>query len=137
MAPVVAPERVRAAPGPVRVPRTTSEPRRSVESPGLRRPRWPLRRTAAVCGVIVLVSLLMVVAAGAYMTQGQVRLTRLQGQLTAVLGQHHDLENRLAKLSNPSRVVSQSQDNGLVPPSQVTDLTQVNPSTSVPATKTP
>jgi cell division protein FtsL len=96
-----------------------------------------LRRTAAVCGVIVLVSLLMVVAASAYMTQGQVRLTRLQGQLTAVLGQHHDLENRLAQLSNPSRVVSQSQRHGLVPPSQVTDLTQVNPSTSAPATTAP
>jgi hypothetical protein len=81
-----------------------------------------------MCGVIVMMSLLAVVAASAYMTQGQVRLTRLQGQMTSVLGQHHDLEERVAQLSDPSTVVSQSEHHGLVAPSDVTDLTQVNPS---------
>ena len=132
MAPTSAPERVRVdtAAAPVRVPRPAPTPRRATESPGVRGPRWPLRRTAALCGVIVMASLLVVVAASAYMTQGQVRLTRLQGQLTSVLGQHHDLEERVAQLSDPSTVVSQSEHHGLVAPSDVTDLNQVNTSSS-------
>ena len=69
--------------------------------------------------VVFLVSLLMVVAASAYMTQGQVTLNRIQGQLDAVLGQHHLLEQQVARLSNPSTVVSQSQGHGLVAPTNV------------------
>jgi hypothetical protein len=132
MAPTIAPERVRAEPAavPVRVPRASQPPQRATESPGERGPRWPLRRTAAMCGVIVMLSLLVVVAASAYLTQGQVRLTRLQGQLTSVLGQHHDLEERVAQLSDPSTVVSQSEHHGLVAPGDVTDLTQVNSSST-------
>jgi len=80
--------------------------------------------------VIILVSLLMVVAASAYLTQGQVSLTEMQGKLNTVLNQHHLLENEVAALSNPSKVVSQSQDHGLVAPTNVTDLNQVNPSVS-------
>ena len=135
MAPAIAPERVTAAAAPARAPDLDRRPRASVAAPGQRGPRWSLRRTAALCGTIVLASLLMVVVASAYMTQGQVRLTRLQGQLTAVLGQHHDLELRMAKLSDPSTVVSQSQGHGLVAPSRVTDLAPVN--TSATATSRP
>ena len=124
-----APQRVRVAPAPARVPDASQQPRRAVESPGRRGPRWSLRRTAAVCGALVMFSLLMVVAASAYMTQGQVRLTRMQEQLTSVLGQHRDLEDRVAQLSDPSSVVSQSQGHGLIAPSKVTDLPQVNAST--------
>ncbi len=136
MAPTIAPERVRTdtVAVPVRVPRPSQPPRRASESPGVRGPRWPLRRTAALCGAIVMASLLVVVAASAYMTQGQVRLTRLQGQLTSVLGQHHDLEERVAHLSDPSTVVSQSEHHGLVAPSDVTDLTQVDPSSTATTT---
>jgi hypothetical protein len=133
MALATAPERVKV-PAPARLPGFTPQPRRAVEAPGRRGPRWSLGKTAAVGGAIVLVSLLMVVAAGAYMTQGQVRLTRMQGQLTSVLGQHRNLEERMAQLSNPSTVVSQSQSQGLVPPYNVTDLPQVN--VSKPSTTT-
>jgi hypothetical protein len=135
MALSTAPERVRTASSPSRLPNVDRQPRRAIEAPGTRRPRWSLSRTAAVGGVIILISLLMVVAASAYMTQGQVSLTRMQGQLTAVLNQHHLLENSVASLSNPSSVVSQSQHQGLVPPSNVTDLTPVNPAQS-PTTAT-
>jgi hypothetical protein len=134
MAVSTAPQRVRTA-DPARVPSFSPQPRRAVEAPGRRGPRWSLGRTAAVGGAIVLVSLLLVVAASAYMTQGQVRLTRMQGQLTSVLGQRRNLEERMAQLSNPSTVVSQSQTQGLVPPNNVTDLPQVNVST--PATTSP
>jgi hypothetical protein len=130
MAVATSPERVRLASAPARLPDLDRQPRRGLEAPGQRGPRWSLPRTAAVAGVIVLVSLLMVVAAGASMTQGQVRLTRIQAQLTGVLGRHHDLEQRVAKLSDPSGVVSQAQRHGLVAPTNVTDLNQVNVSTS-------
>ena len=136
MATAVAPERVRESRAPARAPDFDRRPQRAAPAAGQRGPRWSLPRTAAMGGVIVLVSLLMVVAASAYMTQGQVRLTRLQGQLTAVLGQHHDLEWRMAQLSDPSKVVSQSQQHGLVAPDKVTDLTQVNAAQSVTTTST-
>jgi hypothetical protein len=78
----------------------------------------------------------MVVAASAYLTQGQVRLTRMQQQLTAQLGRHRDLELRVAQLADPSNVVSQAQRHGLTAPSRVTDLPQVSPA-SVTASTVP
>ena len=100
-------------------PDVDRRPRASAaEAPGPARPTVVVAADRGRRGVIVLVSLLMVVAASAYMTQGQVRLTRLQAQLTAVLGQHHDLEQRVAQLSDPSEVVSQAQHHGLVAPEQ-------------------
>jgi hypothetical protein len=68
----------------------------------------------------------MVVAASAYLTQGQVRLTRMQQQLTSELGRYRDLESRVAHLADPSNVVSQAQRHGLTAPSRVTDLPEVN-----------
>ena len=89
-------------------------------------------------GAIILMSLLIVVAASAYLTQGQVRLTRMQDQLTSVLGRHRVLEYRLARLSDPSRVVTQAENDGLVAPSKVTDLTPVRvPKSSVTASTVP
>jgi hypothetical protein len=75
-------------------------------------------------------SLLAVVGAQAYLTQGQVRLTRLQEQLNTQLGQNGDLEMRLAQLEQPANVLSEAQKQGLVAPSNVTDLSQVNPPAS-------
>jgi hypothetical protein len=80
----------------------------------------------------------MVVAASAYLTQGQVRLTRMQQQLTSELGQHRDLELRVAQLADPSNVVSQAQRDGLTAPSKVTDLPQVSVvPASVPTSSAP
>jgi hypothetical protein len=137
MAPVTAPERVRIEIAPALFPDGDRGARPGVPAPGQRKPRWSLARTGALCGVILLVSLLMVVAASAYLTQGQVRLTRMQGDLTAVLGQHHDLESQLAGLTNPSNVVAQSENHGLVAPSAVTDLTQVTAAPSTTTTPAP
>lgn len=137
MAVATAPERVRSVAAPARVPVGTPPPRRGVEAPGRRGPRWPLHRTAAVCGAIVVASLLMVVAASVYLTQGQVRLTRMQQQLTSVLGQHSDLEARVAQLSDPSAVVSQAQRHGLSAPTKETDLPQVTTPKTSPTSPTP
>jgi hypothetical protein len=128
MAPASSPARPPVVSDPARAPESERQPRGAPEAPGIRGPRWSLPKTATLAGVIVLVSLLMVVAASAYLTQGQVSLTQMQGQLNAVLDQHHLLEDQVATLSNPSKVVSQSQDHGLVAPTNVTDLNQVNPS---------
>ena len=136
MALATAPERVRAVAAPVRVPDGFSSPRRPVASPGRRGPRWSLRRTAALCGAIVVVTLLMVVAASAYLTQGQVRLTRIQQELTSALGQHSDLEARVAQLADPSAVISQAQLHGLTAPTKETDLPQVTPPNPSTATST-
>jgi len=136
MAVATAPERVTLQPARTGFLDPDRQSRRGVEAPGQRGPRWSLSRTAALCGVIVVVTLLLVVAASAYLTQGQVRLTRLQGQLTSVLGRHHDLELRMATLSNPSDVVAKSERHGLVAPTKVTDLTQVNVSNATTTTST-
>jgi hypothetical protein len=64
------------------------------------------------------------------LTQGQVRLTRLQEQLSTQLGQHRDLELRVAQLEQPANVLSEAQKQGLVAPKDVTDLSQVEPPAS-------
>src|ERR1700676_3525892 len=147
MAVATAPARVRVDGAPSRTPDVAPQPRPALAS-GRRGPRRPLQRTAALCGALVLCSLLMVVAASAYLTQGQVRLTRMQQQLTSELGRYRDLESRVAHLADPSNVVSQAQSHGLTAPSRVTDLPQVNlaqvpptastvPATPAPATPAP
>jgi hypothetical protein len=136
MALATAPERVTVAAPPRPVPESDRRSRPAVASPGRRGPRWSLRRAAVLSGALVLCSLLMVVTASAYLTQGQVRLTRMQQQLTSELGRHRDLEARVAQLADPNNVVSQAQHHGLTAPSQVTDIPQVNPSPASVATST-
>ncbi|HXQ43524.1 MAG TPA: hypothetical protein VN816_02710 [Acidimicrobiales bacterium] len=75
--------------------------------------------------VLVLGSLLVVAGAQAYMTQEQVRLSQVQARLVTQVGEHHDLELRVAQLSNPAHVVGTAQRLGLTVPQQVTDLPQV------------
>ncbi|MGD0320552.1 MAG: hypothetical protein ABSC00_02930 [Acidimicrobiales bacterium] len=96
------------------------------------RRRHPHRtgRFVVLAVALALGSLLAVAGAQAYLTQGQVRLTRLQEQLNTQLGQHRDLELRVAQLEQPANVLSEAQKQGLVAPNGVTDLPQVNPPAS-------
>jgi hypothetical protein len=55
----------------------------------------------------------------------------LQDQLSTQLGQHRDLELRVAQLEQPANVLSEAQKQGLVAPKGVTDLPQVNSPASV------
>jgi len=87
--------------------------------------------------VIVAVALavgspLAVAGAQAYLTQGQVRLERLQQQLDAQVNQHRDLELRVAQLEQPATVLSEAEKQGLVSPTSVVDLPQVNQSSGQP-----
>jgi len=137
MAVATAPERLRRTTAPAGVPETVTEPRRAFAVPARRGPHRTLQQVAATCAALVVGSLLMVVGASAYLTQGQVRLTRMQQQLTVEVGRHHDLELRVAQLANPSGVVSQAQRHGLTAPTRVTDLPQFVPSSTSAATPTP
>lgn len=67
-------------------------------------------------------SLLAVGGAHAYLVQGQVRLARLQHELTTAQSEQRALEVQVAQLEDPSNVVAQAEQHGLTVPSQVTDL---------------
>ena len=100
-------------------------PTRPAAASGRGGSRRSLRRAAAAAVTVVAASLLAVVGADAYLTQGQVRLTRMQSQLTTVSDTYRDLQLRVARLSTPARIVSQAEGDGLVAPTHVTDLPQV------------
>jgi cell division protein FtsL len=126
MAPGAATLKARTSPAHGRRPRRA--PLRVVQEfsrPGRkRRNRTQLLGLAALA--LVLGSLLSVVAARAYLTQGQVRLARLQTQLDKQLGMHRDLELQVANLEKPANVLAQAQRQGLVVPNKVSDLPQVS-----------
>jgi hypothetical protein len=136
MAVSTAAPRVRAAApsAPPPAPARSGAPRPAT-APPRRQADGSLRRAAATCATLVVGSLLAVVAANAYLTQGQVRLTRLQQQLSTELGQHSDLEHRVAVLTAPASVVAEAQDHGLVAPDKVTDIPQLPVSPSPAASE--
>jgi hypothetical protein len=134
MAPEPANERARA---PQRAPEGAEPRLRVVVPPTRRRAPWSIRPTLIAVVTLVLGSLLAVAITQAYITQEQVRLTQVQTRLAAQSGLHHDLELRVAQLSNPAHVVSSAQRQGLVVPNQVTDLTQVTVPGLATATRTP
>jgi cell division protein FtsB len=122
MAPTAAPARARRAPAPSAAPSASPSRRPPLRVVGPRR-RPPARRRAlalAVGGAVA--SLLAVGGAQAYLVQGQVRLARLQQQLTTAQSEQRSLEVQVARLEDPSNVVSQAERQGLSVPSQVTDL---------------
>src|SRR5579872_445234 len=127
-----APLGVCRAPAPARTPQRARPPLRVVQPPRRRRPRPSARRTVPLSVAFVVGSLLAVVGADAYLTQGQVRLTRLQLQLNAEVGHHHDLELKVAQFSNPGAVVSGAQRHGMQGASQVADIPLVSPPTTAP-----
>ncbi len=137
--------RLQRATAPARAP--TRRPARAVVLRAVetrRRPPAPRRRPVAMVVSLVLAvgSLLSVADAQAYLTQGQVRLARLQQQLTGEQARHRDLELQVADLEDPSQVVNKAQQQGLTVPAQVTDLPLVATPASLahataPATTSP
>lgn len=124
MAMAGAPARVRRAPAPTASPSSTRAPLRAV------RPRRspPARRRPLVLALAAAVSSLLAVgAAHAYLIQGQVRLARLDQQLSTAQSEQRALQVQVAQLEAPARVVAQAQKDGLEVPPSVTDLPLVAP----------
>jgi cell division protein FtsL len=117
---------------PSRVPAGDRPRLQVVGPPRRRRASWPVRAPLAVAVALILGSLLLVAGAQAYLTQQSVRLGQVQTQLAVQVGEHRNLELRVAQLSNPSHVVSAARHQGLTVPNQITDLPQV----TVPPTAT-
>jgi len=133
---VAAPVRTRRAPTTRRPVLAPAPPRRDARRRGraeARSSRRVGRPAAAGACVLVVASLLATVAAHAYLTEGQVRLARLQQQVAVQIDAHRDLELQVSQLENPAHVVAQAQQQGLSAPSQVGDLPQVSLGSPLPA----
>ena len=96
-----------------------------VVAPRPRHRRRAGRRTALLALAIAVAAPLSVVGLYADMTTGQVRLTRLQQQLTAEQQRQNALELRVARLENPSTIVAEARVQGMVPASTVTEIPEL------------
>ena len=125
---VTAPVRVRRQAEPAPPARTATGARavRVVEPPPRRSPRHVGRGAALLAIALVGGSLLVTVAANAYLTQGQILLARLQQQVAVQSNEHRDLELQVAQLESPTHLVTQAERQGLVAPTAVGDLAQVD-----------
>jgi hypothetical protein len=94
--------------------------------PSPRRSRRLTTRLIVVGPALVLMSLLSVVIAQALMTQGQVRLTYLQGQVAAAQTTRLDLELQVATEEQPGNVIAAARNQGLVEPAGITDIAAVD-----------
>ena len=79
---------------------------------------------------MVLTSLLAVVVAQALLTNGQVRLSSLQHDLSLEQSAHRQAELAVSSLETPPRIVSAATSQGMVHPANVVELPYV--SLSVP-----
>lgn len=114
-------------------PEITRAPELKPLRPSTRPRRRPQRRRAVVVSAgLVLSSLLSVVAAQAYITVGQARLSRVDQELVTQTAKSNNLEKKVSELENPSRIVSEAQKQGLVSSGQVGDLPSV-PLTTIPS----
>jgi cell division protein FtsL len=94
--------------------------------PSPRRRRRLASRLIVVGPALVLLSLLSVVIAQALMTEGQVQLTNMQGQVSAAQTTRLDLELEVAQEEQPSNVIAAARSQGLVEPSGITDIASVD-----------
>jgi hypothetical protein len=128
---LTAPTRVRRAPAATFSAGSRTPLKVAVPPPSSRRQLW--RRVVVASVVLALGSLLLVAGAQAYLISGQVRLVRVQQELSTQLARHRNLDLRVAQLEEPSRIVAQAQKQGYTVPAQVNDLPRVSLSPSVPA----
>jgi hypothetical protein len=107
-----------------------SSPARSVlRRPSLRvvasRPRRNGRILRLLAVGLVTGALLAVVVAHSMLAEGQVRLTGEQSQLAAEQAVHRQLLATVAQAEDPSTIVAEAKNLGLVPPSSVSQLPAV------------
>jgi len=97
-----------------------------VVRPAPRRTGLSKGRLVLVAPVLVLVSLLAVASAQALLTQGQVRLTSLQAQVSAAQTKRFDLELQIAREEQPSAVIAAARAQGMIVPSVINDIPAVS-----------
>jgi cell division protein FtsL len=136
MAALQAPDRARRTAAPHRVTEPARRPALRVVSTDKRR-TTSIRLMVVLSVCLVLGSMLGVVATQVSLLEGQVRLAGLQNQLATQTTRQRSLELQVAQLENPSRIVSQAEQQGLTAPTQLGDLQPVNLAPSSPPTTTP
>ena len=111
-------------------------PLRVVPSRSRRRTRVATRRLVNTVSIsIVVAALLAVVVAQAFLANGQVKLSRLQNQLTLEQSAHRQAELAVAGLETPSRIVAAASGQGMMRPASVTELPYVSLSVPLPTPK--
>ena len=81
---------------------------------------------------MIVASLLAVVVAQAFLTNGQVRLSTLQHDLSLEQSAHRQAELAVSGLETPSRIVGAATSQGMVHPAAVIELPYVSLSTPLP-----
>ena len=81
---------------------------------------------------MVVMALLIVVGGQAVLTDGQVRMTRIEQQLQAAQAEHRLQELNVSKLETPSRIVGAATGQGMIDPSHVTQVPWVSLHSPVP-----
>ncbi len=118
----------------------TAEARRRelrVVRPEAARTSRTARRAVLIGPVLVLVTLLGVAGAQAFLTEGQARLTNLQAEVAAAQTKRLDLELQIADEEQPAAVMAAARQLGLVAPLKISDLPAVAlPAGSPPKTTT-
>ena len=139
------------ASGTARRATAAPQPRSSTRRPALRvfepQPRRSQRRGLSrrghlwLAALLVAGSLLAVVVGDTLVTQGQIRMSDLQSQITSQLATQKSMQTEVAQLAAPDRVVAQGIALGLTAPATVVDLPEVPldvplpvPDTSPPTT---
>lgn len=102
-----------------------------------RRRREPRKWLApAVAGAFVACSLLAVVVGHAELARGQVRLASIEASLTAAQTTHRQEALSVANLENPSRIVSEAENElHMLPAAQVQQVSHVSLTAPLPALK--
>ncbi len=83
------------------------------------------RRTAMLALAVGVLGPLLVAGSYAELTAGQVRLTRLQQQLSVQQQRESALQLRVAQLEDPSTIAAEARQEGMVPAGSVIDIPQV------------
>ena len=120
----------RARRAPHEVPAEPQRRRLHLVKPRARRSRRFASRLVFVGPVLVMSTLLSVVGAQALMTEGQVRLTTLEAQVSAAQTTRMALELQVAQEQQPQAVIAAARRLGLVEPGQISDIPAVDPQSS-------
>ncbi len=85
--------------------------------------------------MLLLGTLMSVVLAHSYLAEAQVRMTRVQSELSAAQAKHESEELKVSKMETPSRINAAAQQEHLSAPGQITQVPHVSLSKPIPSPK--